>query len=88
MIKNVVKSLVAVSTIVACGAAAASVVVYTDRSAWEAAVTGGVTENFKALYAFRAVEHCRAGDSISDKILGRYALRMYRDDPPSEFAGR
>lgn len=42
----------------------------------------------KALYAFRAVEHCRAGDSISDKILGRYALRMYRDDPPSEFAGR
>lgn len=48
MIKNVVKSLVAVSTIVACGAAAASVVVYTDRSAWEAAVTGGVTENFNS----------------------------------------
>ena len=29
-----------------------------------------------ALYVFRAVEHCRSGGWISDRILGRYALRM------------
>lgn len=49
MLNNAVRLLALISTLLACGTAGASVTVYTDRSAWEAAVTGSITtDNFNS----------------------------------------